>query len=146
VAGPEPSAEIAAASGNTTIIPLSTSPTGEAEKQDLFTSDEEKRRLYLWNQSLQQDIDERKRYAGRAYRITLIWVWFLVGITVLHLASKLALNRGLETAEFITIITTTTGSVFGFWWLVGRYLFPRTIRPAIIDPREPLPARQEYAG
>jgi hypothetical protein len=33
-------------------------------------------------------------------------------------------GRGLEQAEFITVVTTTTGSVFGFWWLVGSYLFP----------------------
>ena len=41
-----------------------------------------------------------------------------------RLAARVWQGRGLETAEFIAVITTTTGSVFGYWWLVERYLFP----------------------
>jgi hypothetical protein len=37
---------------------------------------------------------------------------------------------GLDRYQFITLITTTSGSVFGFWLLVGRYLFGRSS----IDP------------
>lgn len=34
------------------------------------------------------------------------------------------LGEGLDDPQFITVVTTTTASVFGFWFLVGRYLFP----------------------
>jgi hypothetical protein len=124
--------------------PLSLNPTGEAERQDIFKSEQEKERE-LTNLSLAQDINERKRYARRSYKITRIWVWFLIAMSISQLATRIIFARGLETAEFIAVITTTTGSVFGFWWLVGRYLFPGPIRadaPVIIDPREPLPARR----
>jgi len=124
--------------------PLSPNPTGEAERQNFFKSEREKQRELL-NLSLAQDIEERKRYARSAYKMTRIWVWFLIGISVLQLGARIWRGGGLETAEFIAVITTTTGSVFGFWWLVGRYLFPGPPRadvPVVIDPREPLPARR----
>jgi hypothetical protein len=123
---------------------LSSNPTGEAELQNIFQSEQEKQRA-LANQSLAQDINERKRYARRSYKITKIWVWFLIGISMLQFVAKVWLGRGLETAEFIAVITSTTASVFGFWLLVGRYLFPGSSRanvPIVIDPREPLPARR----
>jgi hypothetical protein len=116
--------------------PLSQNPTGEAERENLFRTQEEKEHDRLRNISYGQDINQRKRYAIRSYRVTLYWVWFLIGISVLQLASKLAFSRGLETVEFVTIVTTTTGSVFGFWWLVGRYLFPRGGEPT--PPRPPV--------
>jgi hypothetical protein len=124
--------------------PLSPNPTGEAERRDIFKSEQEKERE-LANISLEQDINERKRYARRSYKITKVWVLFLIGMSVSQLVARVVWGRGLQTAEIITVITTTTGSVFGFWWLVGRYLFLGLIRtdtPVIIDPREPLPARR----
>jgi hypothetical protein len=124
--------------------PLSPNPTGEAERQNVFKSEQEKQRE-LVNLSLEQDINERKRYARSAYKITRIWVWFLIVMSLLQLIARVWRGSGLEASEFIAVITTTTGSVFGFWWLVGRYLFPgpsRVDAPVIIDPREPLPARR----
>ena len=123
--------------------PLSPNPTGEAERQNVFKSEQERQRE-LANLSLAQDIEERKKYAVRSYRITKVWVWFLIAMSAAQLAARVWQGRGLETAEFIAVITTTTGSVFGYWWLVERYLFPGAARvdfPIIIDPREPLPAR-----
>jgi hypothetical protein len=102
---------------------LSENPSGEAERE-YFKSDEEKESDRLYNLSYQQDIQQRKKYAIRSYRITLIWVIFLISVSVSQLALKGIAGRGLEQAEFITVVTTTTGSVFGFWWLVDSYLFP----------------------
>jgi hypothetical protein len=124
--------------------PLSPNPTGEDERQNIFESEQEKLRR-LSNLSFEQDINERKRYARRSYKITKYWVWFLMAMSVAQLLTRSIWGRGLQTPEFITVITTTTGSVFGFWWLVGRYLFPgpiRAIAPVVIDPREPLPSRR----
>jgi hypothetical protein len=46
----------------------------------------------------------------------------LISISFVQLIAKF-FGHGLDTAEFVAIVTTTTASIFGFWWLVGRYLF-----------------------
>lgn len=96
-------------------------PTPESEAKESFSSDEAKRRA-LANRSDEQDIEQRKKYADSAYKITTIWTSFLIGISILQLLSRLW-DKGLKEAEFIAVLTTTTASVFGFWYLVGRYLF-----------------------
>lgn len=60
--------------------------------------------------------------------MTRVWVLFLVVITLLQWISRL-FGIGLQPEEFIAVVTTTTGSVFGFWWLVGRYLFKGPEKP-----------------
>lgn len=67
----------------------------------------------------------RKQYAEHAYRITEAWVGFLILISIGQFVCK-PIGLGLGTTEFVTVVTTTTASVFGFWLLVGRYLFRRT--------------------
>ena len=52
-----------------------------------------------------------------------LWVIFLISVTFVQLFLRI-FERGLHDGEFIAVVTTTTASVFGFWWLVGRYLFP----------------------
>lgn len=65
---------------------------------------------------------ERKRYADNAYGITQAWIGFLIVITIAQMALK-PYGLVLETSAFITVFTTTTASIFGFWLLVGNYLF-----------------------
>lgn len=65
---------------------------------------------------------ERIRYANNAYGITQAWIGFLIVITIMQFSLK-PLGMGLSDAAFITVFTTTTASIFGFWLLVGRYLF-----------------------
>lgn len=65
---------------------------------------------------------ERKRYADNAYGITQTWIGFLIVITIAQFSLK-PLDMGLSDAAFITVFTTTTASIFGFWLLVGQYLF-----------------------
>jgi cytosine/uracil/thiamine/allantoin permease len=101
------------------IVEFDTAPTGEREAAE-FSTEEERQRLRI--RSLAQYIRERRRYAIAAYRVTRSWVCFLITISVLQLGARM-FGRGLETAEFIAVVTSTTASVFGFWWLVGRYLF-----------------------
>ena len=62
------------------------------------------------------------RYANNAYGITQAWIGFLMVLTFAQLTLK-PLHIGLASAEFITVFTTTTAAVFGFWLLVGQYLF-----------------------
>lgn len=97
-------------------------PTPQEEADDLLDP-EGRRAKRLKNDSDEQDMRERSRYAGYAYGITQAWVGFLIVLTFAQLCLK-PLGLGLSKEEFITVFTTTTASVFGFWLLVGRYLFP----------------------
>lgn len=64
---------------------------------------------------------ERIRYANHAYGVTQAWIGFLIVLTIAQLALKPS-SLGLSDTAFITVFTTTTASVFGFWLLVGNYL------------------------
>jgi hypothetical protein len=97
--------------------------TSGDEASDAFNN-EAARKQKLDNDSNQQDMGERIRYATQAYNITKNWVWFLIILTVAHMLLKKC-GLTLDTSVFITIFTTTTASIFGFWFLVGQYLFSK---------------------
>lgn len=97
---------------------MSRHPTGMAEQAYL----EDVRRRRLQNDSDSQDMGERIRYANHAYGVTQAWIGFLIVLTIAQLSLK-PLSLGLSDTAFITVFTTTTASVFGFWLLVGNYLF-----------------------
>jgi hypothetical protein len=101
-------------------IEIDRTPTYEEEDG---TFDPEKQRANkLANDSDEQDMGERIRYANNAYGITQAWIGFLMVLTVAQLCLK-PVDLGLSDAAFITVFTTTTASIFGFWLLVGNYLF-----------------------
>lgn len=108
------------------VVVLDRSPSG-TEEFDFFSSEEERAKR-LRNDSDLQDMKERIRYANNAYGITQAWVGFLIVITISQFSLK-PLNMGLGTTEFVTVITTTTVSILGFWLLVGQYLFHRPKPP-----------------
>lgn len=87
-----------------------------------FFKNEFERAAKIANDSNHQDMGERKRYADKAYGITQSWIGFLMVITLAQFSLK-PINMGLSDATFITVFTTTTASIFGFWLLVGQYLF-----------------------
>jgi len=103
------------------IINIDPNPTPEREADKDF-SDLDRSRRKLSNKQYEQNIRERKRYGLYAYRITRTWVGALIFFVFAQMFLKL-FNAGLAPEEFITLVTTTTASVFGFWWLVGKYLF-----------------------
>ncbi|TCP36010.1 hypothetical protein [Sphingomonas sp. BK235] len=90
-----------------------------AEEQEALES---VRGRKLRNDSDEQDIGERVRYASHAYGITQAWIGFLMVLTLAQFSLK-PIGVGLSDATFIAVFTTTTASVFGFWLLVGNYLF-----------------------
>lgn len=105
------------------VVELDRTPTGK-EEFDFFSSEEERGRK-LRNDSEEQDMGHRAKFAEHAYKITEAWVGFLILISIGQFACK-PIGLGLGTTEFVTVVTTTTASVFGFWLLVGRYLFHRS--------------------
>lgn len=108
------------------VVETDTPPTKAADEDNAFEEGKLKsqaeRKAEIQNDSLEQDRLERKRYANHAYGITQTWIGFLIVVTILQMALR-PFNIHLETPEYITFVTTTTASVFGFWLLVGNYLF-----------------------
>jgi hypothetical protein len=98
------------------LIEVDETPTSR-EEGDFFESAEK-----LASRSEAQDIAERKRYADNAYGITQAWIGFLIVLTIAQMVLK-PYGLSLDNAAFITVFTTTTASIFGFWALVGQYLF-----------------------
>jgi hypothetical protein len=101
-------------------VDIERKPTAREEAN--FFDEEERRSRRIKNESDAQDMRERIRYADHAYGITQAWVGFLMVLTFAQLCLR-AIKMGLEPAEFIAVFTTSTASVFGFWLLVGQYLF-----------------------
>ena len=104
-----------------TEVILEQSPTGEEELKQQF-SDPDTERKRLQNERLQEDNRQSQKYCKRAYKITKIWLWFLIIVITAQFVLE-ACGHGLREKEFIAVIVTLTGSVFGFWYLVGKYLF-----------------------
>ena len=108
------------------VVLLDSSPTGEEEERNLFLNPVNNPTDLndVMMRERMQDMDERIIFADRAFLIAILWVIFLICLPILQ--SVLSFWKfGLTDAQFITVITTTTASVFGFWYLVGRYLFPQ---------------------
>lgn len=101
-------------------IDLDKDPTSSEETE--FFKNEADRAAKLANDSNHQDMSERKRYADNAYSITQSWIGFLMVLTLAQFSLR-SINMGLTDTAFIAVFTTTTASVFGFWLLVGQYLF-----------------------
>ena len=102
---------------------LDFSPTGEEEEANLFdqgVTDPSDLNDVILKERV-QDMSERIFYADRAFLVTLVWVVFLVILTFAQMAVSFW-DKGLNDAQFITVVTTTSASVFGFWLLVGNYL------------------------
>lgn len=107
----------------TDYVQLDRTPTG-GEESDFFRNEAE-RAAKIANDSNSQDMGERKRYADNAYGITQAWIGFLIVMTMAQFTLR-PLGMGLSDPAFITVFTTTTASIFGFWLLVGQYLFRKS--------------------
>src|SRR5882672_9069319 len=69
--------------------------------------------------TLQTNNKERVKYAKNTFKLTCWWVSIVIGI-VLFNGFKIT---NLSDAVLITLISTTTINVFGFFLLVMKYLF-----------------------
>ena len=75
-------------------------------------------------QEREDDLDTRKQFSSVSIGIMQSWVGFLIVLVIAQFSLE-PLGLGLEPAEFIAVITTTTAAVFGFGVIVGNYLFPK---------------------
>ena len=80
-------------------------------------------------QGLQQDISERKTYAGRIFRLVVCWLFSIFVIVIAQGIRWPWMSRyiGFDLPEsvLIALVTTTTASVVGILLIVTRYLFPQ---------------------
>ena len=103
-------------------IPIPRVPSPEAESKETFSLEDEHKKYK--NHDLRSDIKLKRSYFSQTRKITKNWVCFIICAASLQFVARL-FGRGLEAAEFIALITTTTATLVGFWAIVGAYLFPK---------------------
>lgn len=112
---------------NLTIKPPSAEPSKDPDPE----AAEERHRHKAWqnkayeleNLQLEQDLGERKKFAGRVYWMMVGWIASVLAIVV---AQGLTLcGFHLDTTVLIALISGTTVNVLGIFVIVARYLFPQ---------------------
>ncbi|MEZ5823959.1 MAG: hypothetical protein R3C97_04235 [Geminicoccaceae bacterium] len=89
------------------------------ENPELLLSSQDTRNV-LENFDYRQDIIQKSWFSKFSYAISLPWCALLIFVIA---AQGYEGGWGVESAEFIAIVTTTTASVFGFAYVLGRYLY-----------------------
>lgn len=73
--------------------------------------------------SVHQDIDERKNYAAKIFKLICWWVAGL--LTVVCLSSWAGATRfRTATSVLLALVGSTTATVLGLFYIVAHYLFP----------------------
>lgn len=89
---------------------------------------EEEKHLYeVHTRGLEQDIQERKDYAKKIYKLTLGWFIGLALVLVLH-GWRDVTHFDLSERIILALITSTTIEVIGVFVIVAKYLFPSVAR------------------
>jgi len=79
--------------------------------------------LRLENQSLKQDIDERRKYAHRIF--CLISTWLIAVFVLLAVQGFNLLSFRLSDSVLLAVVGSTTVNVLGIFYIVANYLFPK---------------------
>ena len=101
-----------------------------ADEPDPQTSEENKdlakqRREDLVNLQLEQDLTERKKYAGRIFWLIVGWIVAIFAIIVLQgFSAKTGFS--ISDTVLMTLIGGTTINILGIFIVVANYLFPKT--------------------
>lgn len=99
---------------------------GTNEESPEAAEDAKKHEAQLAGFDLQErkdDLDNRRNFSSISLGIMQSWVGFIIVLTLAQFILK-PIGLGLESSEFIAVVTSTTAAVFGFGLLVGNYLFP----------------------
>jgi hypothetical protein len=84
----------------------------------------EHRKLLL--KQLGQNIEERRIYSGRVFRIC---VWWVCGIFLILIADGIGFHFHLADSVLLMAIGSTTANILGLFYIVVRYLFPSKPEP-----------------
>ena len=111
---------------------LFANPKGDIENflfskpDDLIASDSDKTRKILDNINYSSDIKAKRRFAKFSYWIACVW---LTGLFLVVACQGFKIKGfSLEDKGFIAIVTSTTASLLGFSYIVGKYLFGQANR------------------
>lgn len=105
----------------TGLIVIDPNPTPLEEARDF--DDPAKHWERLKAEDYQGDIDEKKKFAWHAYRLAWTWLGFLIVLTWLQAVPDW-FKFELDEWAFRILSTSVTAAVFGFAYLIGKYLFP----------------------
>lgn len=133
-AGSSWDAKPTAVSKSEEFVELDRTPTPREEFEERFLGEERHKTLVIENRHREQEIEQRRVYAERAYGLTQTWVGFIIVVTSVQFALSVMDMGRLTPNEFIAVLTSTTASILGFWALVGRGLFP--VKPPNSVPRD----------
>ncbi len=111
------------------VVEQPTPAPGPDDKTEKESDRFDRAREQLAIQGLQQDISERKTYAGRIFRLVVCWLSSILLIVIAQGIRWPWLSQYigfyLPEAVLIALVTTTTASVVGILLIVTRYLFPQ---------------------
>jgi hypothetical protein len=91
------------------------------------SADLDKKRLEAEIHGLEQDIDERKRYASRFFLLSCAWLLSIIAILMLQGFGSIWFGRlpfKLSENVLLAVIGSTTVNVLGILYVVAKYLFP----------------------
>lgn len=103
------------------LIEIERNPSAQGEFAAF--DDPAKHMARLHAEDFQGDIDEKKKFAWHAYRLAWTWLGFLIVLTWLQAVPDW-FNFRLDEWAFRILSTSVTAAVFGFAYLIGKYLFP----------------------
>ena len=103
------------------LIEIDPNPSPEEEYDDF--DDPAKRLAKLQADDFEGDIEEKKKFAWHAYRLAWTWLTFLIVVTWLQAVPDW-FSFKLDDWAFRILFTSITAAVFGFAYLIGKYLFP----------------------
>jgi hypothetical protein len=109
-------------------IPINPHPAPDEEAlffDHLEPEDQTRRKLRLENDRIDQDNKLSKEYSTRAFYFAITWLIFLI-VFIAAQSVLVAIGMGMSDKSFIAVVISLTAAVFGFWYLVGRYLFPHS--------------------
>lgn len=98
----------------------------EASYIELKKQTEEYNKLKEEVESIKQDRQERKVYAGKTFNLLCVYMAF---VGMLLLMSGYFESFHLSDPVLITILGTTTTNVLGIFYFVANYLFPKRHKP-----------------
>ncbi len=103
------------------LIVIDRHPTPEEEAGDFDDPQRQMERLKA--RDLEGDIEEKKKFAWHAYKLAWTWLVFLIVLTWLQAVPDW-FSFKLDEWAFRILSTSVTAAVFGFAYLIGKYLFP----------------------
>jgi hypothetical protein len=117
-------------------IKVSYRPTAEKEANQLESVAELQKEEYRDRNKAKRDFAQSTECLGQT------WVGFLIVLTIAQFICK-GDGLGLDRYEFLGVVVTSTATILGLWWQVGKSLYPSNDK---VDPgRAPKKADQPAA-